>query len=341
MTTYAESGVDITKGDLSSEIAYSNAKKTFPSREGMIGQPLKDDEGGFTGALDMGDFYIVQNDDGIGTKMEVAEMMQKFDTIGYDMVAMVADDAACAGAECISVSNTIDADKVKPDQIKIMMEGLSKACSEHKIVIPGGEIAELGSALNGYVWNATAIGVLEKTKRITGKEITSSDVLIGLASPGFRANGMSLVRHIMKEKFGPNWIHQEYEGEKYPGKTWGEVVLTPSLIYHSLIMSLHGRYHEEPKVTLKGVAHITGGGIYGNFSRILKRTNSKPDFKLPPPSEEMALMQKLGNVGDDEAYRTWNMGIGMILVVSKEDQEKTLNLIKKEGYEALAIGSIA
>lgn len=341
MATYAESGVDIKKGDLSSSIAYENAKKTFASRKGMIGEPLKDDEGGFTGALDMGDFYIVQNDDGIGTKMDVAERMNKFDTIGYDLVAMVADDAACAGAECISVSNTIDANKIKPEIIKEMMEGLSKACAEHKIVIPGGEIAELGSALNGYVWNATAIGVLEKTKRITGAKIASGDVLIGLKSPGFRSNGLSLVRHILKDKFGEDWVNAKYDGDQSKGKTWGEVALTPSIIYHSLIMALHGRYKEPSRVTLKGVAHITGGGIYGNFSRILKRTNSKPDFKLPPPTEEMALIQKLGKVSDDEAYRTWNMGIGMILVVDKKEQEKTLDIIKGEGYEALVVGSIA
>ncbi len=340
MATYAESGVNIDKGDTSSEIAYENAKKTFSSRAGMIGEPIKDD-GGFTGALDMGDFYLVQNDDGIGTKMEVAERMQKFDTIGYDLVAMVADDAACAGAECISISNTIDVDEVKPEQIKIMMEGLGKACAEHKIVIPGGEIAELGAALNGYVWNATAVGVMEKTKRITGEKITSGDVLIGLANDGFRSNGMSLVRHVMKENFGEDWVKAPYEGEKYKGKTWGDVVLIPSTIYHTLIMELHGRYREPSKVTLKGVAHITGGGIYENFARVTKKTGAKVNWNLPAPSEEMALMQKLGNVSDEEAYRTWNMGLGMILVVSPNEQEKTMSIIEERGFKAQVVGTIA
>jgi len=340
MATYAESGVNIDKGDLSSEIAYENAKKTFPSRAGMIGEPVKD-EGGFTGAMDMGDFYLVQNDDGIGTKMEVAERMQKFDTIGYDLVAMVADDAACAGAECISISNTIDADEVKPEQIKEMMEGLGRACAEHKIVIPGGEIAELGKALNGYVWNATAVGVMEKTKRITGEKIASGDVLIGLMSPGFRSNGLSLVRHVMKAKFGEDWVLAPYEGKKYAGKTWGEVVLIPSVIYHSLIMELHGRYGQPSKVNLKGVAHITGGGIYENFARVTKKTGAKVNWNLPAPSEEMALMMQLGEVPHDDAYRTWNMGIGMILVVSKDEQEKTMEIIKANGFEAQVVGEIA
>lgn len=339
MATYAQSGVNIDKGDLSSEIAYANAKTTFASRKGMIGEPIKDD-GGFTGALDMGDFYIVQNDDGIGTKMEVAELMQKFDTIGYDLVAMVADDAACAGAECISISNTIDANIVKPEQIKTMMEGLGKACAEHKIVIPGGEIAELGSALNGYVWNATAVGVMEKTKRITGENLTSGDVLIGLTSNGFRANGFSLVRYVLKQKFGEDWVKAPYEGEKYKGQTWGEVALIPSLIFHSLIMKLHGRYKEPSLVNLKGIAHITGGGIYENFARVTKRTNSKVNWNLGAPSEEMALLQKLGDVPSDDAYRTWNMGIGMILVVSPDEQEKTMEIIKNEGFEARIVGEI-
>lgn len=340
MTTYADAGVNIDIGDKSSAIAYAHAKNTFASRAGMIGEPLKDDEGGFTGALDMGDFYLVQNDDGVGTKMDVAERMSKFDTLGYDLLAMVADDAACAGAECISITNTLDTNKLNPNTVDQLLTGLEKACIENKVVIPGGELAEVGAACNSNVWNATAVGILEKTKRITGASITSGDILIGLKSPGFRSNGFSLVRFIMKEKFGEDWVHSPYDGEKYKGKTWGEVVLTPSVIYHNLIMALHGRYKEPSQVTLKGVAHITGGGLYENFARVTKRTGAKVNWQLPPPSEEMALMQKLGNVSDDEAYRTWNMGIGMVLVVGKEEAEKTLEIIKAKGYEGMVIGGI-
>ena len=124
MAAYAESGVDIDQGDKASSIAYANAKKTFASRKGMIGEPLQDD-GGFTGALDMGEYLLVQNDDGTGTKMEVAERLGKFDTLGYDLVAMVADDAACVGAECISLTNTLDTPKVDATTIAQLTEGLA------------------------------------------------------------------------------------------------------------------------------------------------------------------------------------------------------------------------
>jgi len=336
MATYSQSGVNVEVGDKSSETAYAHAKKTFIGRKGMIGEPLIDNWG-YTGAMDMGDFYIVANDDGVGTKMEVAELMNKYDTLGYDLLAMVADDAACAGAECISITNTIDADKVDIKKIDEMMAGLEKACLEQKVAVVGGEIAELSSALNGYVWNASAVGVMGKDKRITSENVRSGDAIIGFRSPGFRSNGMSLVRFILKEKFGADWVHAKYN----ENKTWGEIVLTPSIVYHNAIMALHGRYGEKPQVTLKGVAHITGGGIPGNICRILDRTGSKADLSaLPSPTEEMQKVIELGSVTKEEAENTWNLGIGMVLVVDPKEQEKTLEIIKNTGYDALQIGKI-
>jgi phosphoribosylformylglycinamidine cyclo-ligase len=336
MATYAESGVDIEKGDDASRKAYENAKKTFASRKGMIGEPLQDD-GGFTGALDMGDFLLVQNDDGVGTKIEVAERLGKFDTLGYDLVAMVADDAACVGAECISITNTLDTNKVDANAVAQLTEGLAKACEENKIVVPGGEIAELGDAVNGNVWNATAVGVLDKSKRITGADITEGDILIGLRSDGFRSNGFSLIRFILKNEFGEDWHKEPYDDTK----SWGSAVLTPSRIYHNLIMALHGRYKEEPQVTLKGVVHVTGGGIQGNLARILKHTGKKANLtNLPTPHAPMSKLMELGNVPEDEAYKTWNMGVGMVLIISPDNQEKTLEICGQEGYEAQVIGQI-
>jgi len=336
MATYAQSGVNVETGDKASEIAYGHAKKTFIGRKGMIGEPLVDDWG-FTGAIDMGDFYMVANDDGVGTKMEVAELMNKYDTLGYDLLAMVADDAACAGAECLSITNTIDADKVDTNKIDEMMTGLEKACLEQKVSVVGGEIAELSGALNSYVWNASAVGILGKDKRITSEFVKSGDSIIGFHSPGFRSNGMSLVRFILKEKFGKDWVHAKYNETK----TWGEVVLTPSVIYHNAIMALHGRYGQPKQVTLKGVAHITGGGIPGNICRVLDRTGAKANLsKMPAPTEEMQKIIELGTVSKEEAENTWNLGIGMIIVVDQNEQEKTLEIIKKEGYSASVIGEI-
>ena len=225
MTTYKDSGVDVELGDDCSAIAYQTAVATFAGRKGMIGEPVSD-EGGFTGMMDMGNFYLIQNDDGVGTKIEVAERMRKFDTMGYDLIAMVADDGICVGAEIFSITNTLDSPSLDKEMVEGLMAGLKKAALEQKIVIPGGELAELGDALNGAVWNATAVGIVKKNKVITGADIQEGDAILTLKSDGIRSNGLSLIRMILKNQFGDDWVHQDY-GD---GKTWGEVILTPSKI---------------------------------------------------------------------------------------------------------------
>lgn len=332
MATYEESGVNIELGDKCSRIAYQAAKATFTGRKGMIGEPSVD-EGGFSGVLDMGDFYLLQNDDGVGSKIKIAEQINKYDSLGYDLIAMVADDAVCMGAETISVTNTLDVNKVNEEKIQALMDGLKKAALEHKIVIPGGEIAELGNMLNGYLWNATAVAVVEKNKLIRGADIQSGDKIIGLRSDGFRSNGFSLVRYILKEKFGEKWASEKYDGEK----TWGELTLTPSKIYSSAVLDMHGRYKEEAKVQLKGVVHVTGGGIYGNLERILK--GRKADLNnLPAAHEMMQKLMEIGNVSEDEAYKTWNMGVGMILI--SNDVEQIEEICRNHGIEMQVIGEI-
>ncbi|MBU1151946.1 phosphoribosylformylglycinamidine cyclo-ligase [Patescibacteria group bacterium] len=334
MATYKDSGVDIDLGDKCSAIAYTAAKNTFKGRAGMLGQPVTED-GGFTGLLDMGEYYLVQNDDGVGTKIDIAQHLEKFDTLGYDLVAMVADDAACIGAETISISNTLDVNNLNEKWVQGLMGGLEKAALEHKIVIPGGEIAELGNSLNSWVWNATAVGVVDKDKVITGEKIQAGDKIIGLKSDGFRSNGFSLVRYVLKEKFGKDWPNEKYD----QNKTWGEVVLTPSRIYSSLIMDLHGRHKETPKAELKGIVHVTGGGIQGNLDRLLKKTAFKADLNaLPTPHEPMQRLIEFGNIPKEEAYRTWNMGVGMILV--SNDVEKIEEACKTHGIEMSVIGEV-
>ena len=320
MATYEESGVNIELGDKCSQIAYQAAKNTFKGRQGMIAEPVTL-EGGFSGALDMGDFYLVQNDDGIGTKMIIAEMIGKYDTMGDDLLAMVLDDAICLGAEPVSVTNTLDVDSVQEDKIRALMQGLEAAALRHKVVIPGGEIAELGEMSNGYIWNATCVGIVEKHKIITGEKVQKGDKLIALMSDGFRSNGFSLVRHILKEKYGEQWAHEKYDEEN----TWGQKVLTPSKIYSSAILEMHGRYGQESTVDLKGVVHITGGGLHGNIPRILKSSglNYKID-NLPEAHAPMKKLMELGNVSEEEAYKTWNMGIGMVLISNEFEKIQAL-----------------
>ena len=333
MVDYKKSGVDIQAGDNASKIAYDYAKSTFSSRKGMIGEPVID-EGFFAGLINMGDFFIVQSDDGVGTKMEIAERIGKFDTLGYDLLAMVADDVVCLGAETISVTNTLDTNKVDAAIIGDLMKGLARACIEQKVVIPGGEIAEVGKAVNGNVWNATAVGVLEKEKVITGEAIKPGDKIIALKENGFRSNGFSLVRYIIEHKLG-------CEGYSKPspfGKSWGELLLEPSRIYSGVLLEILGRFSVKRKVNIKGIAHITGGGIPGNFKRVLKQTELGARFdNLFKPSDIVKEIQEMGEVTEEEAYKTWNMGNGIMLVTAPEDVEKTLDLLS---IKAQVVGEI-
>ena len=336
MTTYKDSGVDVELGDDCSAIAYQTAVATFAGRKGMIGEPVSD-EGGFTGMMDMGNFYLIQNDDGVGTKIEVAERMRKFDTMGYDLIAMVADDGICVGAEIFSITNTLDSPSLDKEMVEGLMAGLKKAALEQKIVIPGGELAELGDALNGAVWNATAVGIVKKNKVITGADIQEGDAILTLKSDGIRSNGLSLIRMILKNQFGDDWVHQDY-GD---GKTWGEVILTPSKIYHRAILNLIGGYDQERKVNIKGIVHNTGGGIKGNLPRLLKKKGLGADLTdLPAPHEFMKKLQELGDVTNEEAYKAWNMGVGMMMIVDPTDADQVLESLKNEGIDALVSGKV-
>ena len=336
MSTYAEAGVNIAQGDKASRIAYEGAKSTFSSRKGMIGQPVEDD-GGFAGLLDMGNFYLVQGDDGVGTKSQVAEAIGKFDTLGFDLLAMVCDDTVCVGAETISMTNTLDINKVDSEMMRELMSGLSEACRQQKIVIPGGEIAELGALVNGGVWNATAVGIVKKDRVITGANIQVGDAVISLFEPGFRSNGFSLVRHIMEKNLGKD----AYQQTSPFGKSWGEALLVPSTIYSKAVLALIGRFHESPKVTVKGIVHITGGGIPGNMNRILKKTGFGVALdNLFDLSDLVKSVQTMGDVADEEAYRAWNMCNGMMLVVAQKDVEQTINILAENDVKSQVSGKI-
>lgn len=335
MNTYKQAGVDVETGDKASRIAYENAKKTFSSRDGLFGTPVTLD-GGYAGLIDMGEFYLVQNDDGIGTKSMVAEKVQKYDTLGYDLLCMVADDAVCLGAEVVSITNTIDTNKVNPEIIEQMMTGLAKACQEQKILIPGGEIGELPDLANGITWNAAAVGIVAKDKVIDGSQITVGDSLIALPSHNFRSNGLTLVRFILNNKYGENWHAEPFNDQK----TWGEAVLEPSIIYHNALLNLLGRYKQERKFNLKGISHITGGGITGNLPRILKKSGLGAKVSLPSTliPETMHRLIEMGNLQLDEAIHTWNMGVAMILVTDQPDQ--LIALLADQNIQAQNIGHI-
>jgi phosphoribosylformylglycinamidine cyclo-ligase len=337
MTTYKESGVDISAGNKASKIAALISKGTHNNRESCFGKPVtcKND---FTGLIDMGDFYITQNSDGIGSKIKVAEKMNEYSFLGYDLLAMVADDNVCCGAETIAITNIIDTDRVMPEIVHSMMSGLSVACSPNRVVISGGEIAELPTIVNGISWNASSIGLVKKNHLITGEDIKKGDAIIGIPSDGLRSNGFTLVSHILEKNFGKNW-----HLKKFPNKdsTWGMEVLKPSTIYSNAILSLVGRYNSNrPFDGIKGIAHITGGGILGNIKRALGNHAAVID-NLPEVPGVMRHLQKLGNVSTLEAYSTWNMGVGMILILPYKDSIQIMkNLSFNYGLECQVIGEV-
>ncbi|MDP6561342.1 MAG: phosphoribosylformylglycinamidine cyclo-ligase [Candidatus Peribacteraceae bacterium] len=336
MSTYKDSGVDITAGNAASKTAYEHAKKTFSGRSGKIGEPVSGD-GGFAGLLDMGDFYLVQNDDGTGSKMELAVAMSKFDTIGQDLVAMVADDAICTGAEVISLSNTLDVAGIDQEMIDALLDGLSKACLEQGIVMPGGEIAEVPGAVNSPVWNATSVGVVAKDRVIDTGDIADGDTVIALKSGVARSNGFSLIRKILSDAHGNDWHKTEWKD----GTTWGEVMLTPSVIFHAALLGLLGRHGEERKIDIKGLAHITGGGIAENLKRTLKKSGCGAKLTdLFAPHDALKDLIALGSVATDEAYKTWNMGNGMLVIVEKTDADDTVVALQAAGIEAKVAGSV-
>jgi|WetSurMetagenome_2_1015567.scaffolds.fasta_scaffold202791_2 phosphoribosylformylglycinamidine cyclo-ligase len=338
MTTYKEAGVDISMGDKCSELAYAAAKKTFAGRAGMIGRPVNI-EGGFTGALDFGNFYMVFNSDGVGSKMMVGAAIGKYDTLGYDLLAMVADDAVCVGAETVAITNTIDTQKVDDRVIGPLMQGLKKACIEQKVVIPGGEIGEMPDMVKGTMWNSSAIGVVEKKKFIRGVGVRAGDKIIGLRSRGFRSNGFALVRHVLEKSLGQDWALKKFEGGAAGprGKSWGEAVLVPSIIYSNAVLELIGRFGKKRQCNIKAIAHVTGGGIPGNIVRVLGKFGAELT-DIWPAHKPMLKLQEIGNISDREAYEVWNMGTGMILV--SNEFAKIEAVMKKHGIQAKIIGRV-
>lgn len=323
---YAEAGVDISAGDAASRLAGRAAKKTFSAREGRMGAPV-DLPGGFAGILDFGDHYLVQNCDGVGTKIDLAEKNNHFEEMGADLLAMVADDAVCVGAEPVSLVNTFDVDKINSEKIGIMMESLAEACRAQKVVISGGEIAELGGLVSGMTWNATMLGILEKSKFLSGGDISAEDVVIALEEKGFRANGFSLVRKILRD--------HDLEVSDLARRC-----LRGSTVYANAIMAMLGRFGESARAQVKGIAHITGGGIPGNFFRILPEGLGANLNNIFVPGAEMQELKTLGKIPTQEFFEVWNAGNGMFLVAPESEAENILSILEEEGILAQRAGEI-
>lgn len=339
MLEVKESGVDIHLGDKCSKIAFEWAQKTFPNRRHRIGMPDTRLKGSYANVLDYGDLRLAIASDGIGTKIEVAERTGIYNSLGFDLVSMVVDDLACIGAEPVNFSNILDVDYLDEKVVDSLMEGLYEASNVASISVTGGEIAELGSRISGYGtgmhfnWCATGIGVLPQKRNPTdGSAIKPGDSVIAIKSLGFRSNGFSMARKILEETLGDRW----HEGMSQSGISWGQILLTPSLICSPVIMKLH-----DMDIDVHGTVHVTGGGIAGNLSRMLKKNHVGAELgNLFEPHSFMTELQELGNIDEKQVYDLWNMGNAMLVIVGKGEEESALDIIRMNQYQGQIAGVV-
>ncbi len=327
---YKNSGVDIEAGYKSVELMKEHIKKTMrPEVLGGIG--------GFSGAFSMKSFCdmeeptLVSGTDGVGTKIKLAFLLDKHDTIGIDCVAMCVNDIACAGGEPLFFLDYIACGKNIPEKIAEIVSGVAEGCVQSECALIGGETAEHPGLMpeDEYDLAGFAVGIVDKKDMITGANIKPGDALIGIASSGVHSNGFSLVRKIFPmEKDALNTYYEEL------GTTLGEALLAPTRIYVKALKSV-----KAAGVTIKGCSHITGGGFYENIPRMLPdgvRANVRKDSYPVPPI--FGLMAREGDVEEHMMYNTYNMGLGMVLAVNKADVEKTMAALEAAGEKAYLVG---
>lgn len=329
---YKTSGVDIEAGYRSVELMKEHVKKTM--REEVLGGL-----GGFSGAFslakikEMEEPVLLSGTDGCGTKVKLAIVMDKHDTIGIDAVAMCVNDIACAGGEPLFFLDYIACGKNYPEKIADIVKGVAEGCLQSDAALIGGETAEHPGLMpeEDYDLAGFAVGVADKKEMITGENLADGDILIGMASSGVHSNGFSLVRKIFE-------ITKESLDTYYDelGKTLGETLLAPTRIYVKALKSI-----KNAGVIVKACSHITGGGFYENVPRMLKdgvrAVIEKDSYPVPPIFK---LMAEKGNVEEQMMYNTFNMGIGMIVAVDKNDVDKAMEAIKAAGDTPYVIGRI-
>ena len=329
---YKNAGVDIEAGYESVELMKKYVKETM--RPEVLGGL-----GGFSGAFSMEAIkgmeepVLLSGTDGCGTKVKLAFLLDKHDTIGIDCVAMCVNDVACAGGEPLFFLDYIACGKNYPGKIATIVSGVAEGCKQSGCALIGGETAEHPGLMpeDEYDLAGFTVGVVDKKDIITGEDLKAGDVLIGMASTGVHSNGFSLVRKIFKmDKETLNTYHEEL------GKTLGEALLAPTRIYVKALKNV-----KEAGVRVKACSHITGGGFYENVPRMLpegKHAVIKKDSYEVPAIFKM--MEREGNVEEHMMYNTYNMGIGMIVAVDPADVEKTMEAMRAAGDTPYVIGEI-
>lgn len=330
--TYAGAGVDIDAGERAVDRIKQHVRSTF--RPEVIG-----DIGGFGGlfALDLARFrnpVLVSSTDGVGTKALIAQATGRFTTIGIDLVAMCVDDLVCQGAEPLFFLDYVAVGRLDPDHIDQLVDGVAAGCRQAGCALIGGEMAEHPGAMEPGEFDLVgfAVGIADRDALIDGRTIRPGDVLIGLPSTNLRSNGYSLARRVLLDRAGLPLDGPAHDGAHH---SLGEELLAPSVIFAPAIRAL------QRAVDVRGVAHITGGGLPGNLNRVLPSGTAAEvewgTWEVPPIFDEI---QKRGSVSDDEMARVFNMGVGMVVVVPEKDSFKALDVARSEGHRASIIGRI-
>ncbi len=329
---YKNSGVDIEAGYQAVELMKKHVQTTMRP-EVLTGI------GGFSGAFSMEGFknmekpVLLSGTDGVGTKLKLAFLMDKHDTVGIDCVAMCVNDVACAGGEPLFFLDYIACGKNVPEKIAAIVSGVAEGCRQAGAALIGGETAEMPGfyPVEEYDLAGFAVGVADEKNLITGADIQEGDVLIGMASSGVHSNGFSLVRNVFEMTKESLSAYVERLGT-----TLGEALLAPTKIYVKALRSV-----KEAGVKVKGCSHITGGGFYENVPRMLPEgahaVIEKTSYPVPPI---FSMIAERGNVEEKVMYNTFNMGIGMVVAVAPADREKTMEAIKAAGETPYVIGHI-
>lgn len=348
--TYGQTGVDVGIEALAARILYQAAKKTWANREGKVGaiQVPYDD----FAALRYAELNTVppgtvisEGSDGIATKAEIAEKAGTYNTLAYDLMAMVCDDAVIRGGEPVLVTsvldvNTLGRDKIRLAYIEQLAEGYIGAAKEAGVAVINGEIAQLNDRMGGLDgfrvnWSANVTWFAHKSRLITGKDVKAGDAIVGLREEGLRCNGISLIRKILAQDNGMHW------DRKLGTASIVDMALYPSRIYAGAVVEMFGGYDlkQKPKASIHGAAHISGGGIPEKLGRALRPSGLGAVINNPfEPSELMLYCQEVGKVTDLEAYGTWNMGQGMAIITP--EPEDVIKVAKDHGIQAKVIGEI-
>ena len=329
---YKKAGVDIEAGYRSVELMKKHVKETM--RPEVLGGL-----GGFTGAFSLDSIkkmeepVLLSGTDGCGTKVQLAYIMDKHDTIGIDCVAMCVNDIACSGGEPLFFLDYIACGKNYPEKIATIVSGVAEGCKQSGAALVGGETAEHPGLMpvDEYDLAGFAVGVVDKKDLITGENIKPGDKLIGIASSGVHSNGFSLVRKVFEmTEESLNTYYDEL------GKTLGEALLAPTRIYVKALKKV-----KEAGVTIKGCSHITGGGFYENIPRMLpdgvKAVVKKDSYEVPAIFK---LLAKTGDIEEEMMYNTYNMGIGMVLAIDPADVDKTMEALKAAGETCYELGQV-